>query len=83
MKTAQETTASTVIGVNATVLYPDGQATMSENNNQPRTLSDVALERVMRDVLGMWELPAKKGRTQSESTVSAHDIPDEDQDSVA
>lgn len=41
---------------------------MSENNNRPPILSDVALERVMRDVLGLWEHPAAEGIGE-ESTV--------------
>ncbi|MCU7844628.1 MAG: hypothetical protein KZQ93_12390 [Candidatus Thiodiazotropha sp. (ex Monitilora ramsayi)] len=31
---------------------------MNDKNRQPPVLSDVALERVMRDVLGLWPLAA-------------------------
>ncbi|MCU7798011.1 MAG: hypothetical protein KZQ75_12855 [Candidatus Thiodiazotropha sp. (ex Myrtea spinifera)] len=55
---------------------------MSENNNRPPILSDVALERVMRDVLGLWEHPAVAGVGEESTTIGSdqeitHDEPDE------
>ncbi|MCU7915913.1 MAG: hypothetical protein KZQ65_08435 [Candidatus Thiodiazotropha sp. (ex Gloverina cf. vestifex)] len=44
---------------------------MSENNNRPPILSDVALERVMRDVLGLWEHPAAAVISEESTTAGA------------
>ncbi|MEJ2589993.1 MAG: hypothetical protein P8178_01110 [Candidatus Thiodiazotropha sp.] len=57
---------------------------MSENNNPKRTLSDVALERVMRDVLGgLWEpLPHSGNGHQSDTACPSPELPDEDGESA-
>jgi hypothetical protein len=51
---------------------------MNENNNSSRTLSDVALERVMRDVLGLWEPSPNRGEQQPEAVCPHPEHPDED-----
>jgi len=56
---------------------------MSENNNPTRTLSDVALERVMRDVLGFWETPPRNGNgPQSDAVYPPSELPDDDGESA-
>ena len=56
---------------------------MSENNNPKRTLSDVALERVMRDVLGLWESPPRNGNGhQSDAVCPPPEPPDDDGESA-
>lgn len=55
---------------------------MNENNNPSRTLSDVALERVMRDVLGLWEPLPNSGEQQSETACPPPEHPDEEAEST-
>jgi hypothetical protein len=56
---------------------------MSENNNPTRTLSDVALERVMRDVLGFWEPPPRNGNGHhSDAVCPPSELPDDDGESA-
>ena len=56
---------------------------MSEHNNPTRTLSDVALERVMRDVLGLWEPPPHNGNGhQGDAACPSPEQPDEDGESA-
>jgi hypothetical protein len=50
---------------------------MKENNKPPKLLSDLALERVMRDVLsGVWQISAERAQQEinkGEITQNEHD----------
>jgi hypothetical protein len=64
-KVAQETPWATVIGDNCIGLSLNGRCPVNENNKPSNALSDLALERVMQDVLsGIWEISPERAQQE-------------------